>query len=305
MKALSQVFLGIVLALSQPAAFAKDPQERQTLQVAYEYFDASLPLSVAKANAMFEKHGIAVQFNDLSGQYRFHALKYDIVFGKGFGIFSQDSAKPDVIRFCLPYAMKKDGDAIKVLAVKKRSIKRFEDLKGKRVVLPGGESHLFTLRILPKYGMQPSDITMYGGGRAVAEFPTSDADALYCFKSDVLPLVRKHSDTIEIFSQNLECQFYNDPYYCGCVWLNWENYKAHPEAFRGFLNAIDEAIDLIRAKPRDSLRSLPNLFPKLDPEEAANMGVFHFHKTSEPPEFGTLQKQLDKDLKAFYRDGKE
>lgn len=302
------------------------PKEPQTIAgknliVSYEYAGWSLPFIVALDKGYFDKHGVNISPRKLEGFYK---KKYgisslplvdilsevDIINGYGFDVLREGEYEPTILKFTHPFAMRKDGDMVKGLLVKKSAeIKTWTDFRHKNIVIIGGSysdinllKKVFESKGLTVFG-DNADITgfsLWAGKKTVAKFPEKkDVDAIYVWAVDIRKFQEEKPDDYFLFAQNLECEYLANPYFMGCTYINMKSFGTNPTAFRKYLKAIDEAIDFIRQHPKEALAVIPKYFD-WEPNEAARFGVYHFYKSTEKPDFEALKKSEDKDLKEFF-----
>ena len=287
------------------------PKEPQTiagppLTVSYEYAGWSLPFIVALDKGYFEKHGVNISPRQLEGSPTLDISELDIINGHGFYVLKKEGFEPTDLKFTHPFAMKKDGDMVKGLLVKKSAgITTWTDFKHKGIVISSSSDMDLLQKVFESKGLtvfgDNADIPYFRtGGGAVAGFPEDkDADAVYGWATEIRKFQEEKPDAYFLLAKNLECEYIADPYFMGCTYINMESFGANPTAFRKYLKAIDEAIDFIRQDPKEALAVIPKYFD-WEPNEAARFGVYHFHKSTEKLDFEALKKSEGKDLKEFF-----
>lgn len=281
-------------------------QEVNSIKVTYEYANWSLPFLVALDKGYFEKHGVEILPEKLEGSPTLDFSSMDIINGHGLYLLKKETIDPTIVKFIHPIAMKKDGDMVKGLLVKKSaSIKTWPDFKHKGIVISSFSDmdllqNIFENNGLTVFGDSADIHSFQAGGGAVASFPEDNGgDALYGWSSDIHKFMADKPNTYFLFAKNLECEYLADPYFVACTYINMKSFSHNPLAFRKYIKAIDDAIDFIRLNPKESLSIIPKYF-SWTPEESARLGIYHFYKSTEQIDFKALEKSKDKDLKDFY-----
>jgi len=275
-----------------------------SLTVTYEYAERSLPLIVALEKGFFSKYGVNINPRKLKGE-SLNLQEVDIVNGYWLSFFEGEGINPTIMKFIHPFAMKKDGDMINGLLVKKSAgINSWKDFKAKTLVVPVEWLYYDVLKqvfelhgVDTRIGFEGISSLKVGG---VAGFTNvKGGDALFSWAEEIKKLQEQNPNAYVLFARNLQSEYIVDPYFEGCTYINMVSFRKDSESFYKYINAIDEAIDFIREHPKDALAGIPKYFDSTL-EEATRMGIYHFYKSQELPPWEAFRKVVDKNLEGFF-----
>lgn len=247
---------GLILALSWLLSSCAAPVAPPTgpatagLRIALLPVIDALPMYVAQAEGLFQKHGVGVEFIPVASAPERDQL---IVAGQADGminealstaLYNKEKAQVQIVRFAR--AASQDTPLFSILASSKSEIANLQALKGVPIgVSQGTVIEYLTDRLLQAEGFSPGDIQTI----AVPKIP----DRINLLGSGELQagMLPEPATSLAI-SQGAKL-ILNDSahpqYSFSVITFRKAAIDANPEAIRGFLRAIEEAVDLINAEP--------------------------------------------------------
>jgi ABC-type nitrate/sulfonate/bicarbonate transport system substrate-binding protein len=307
-------FLLAFSAVSPLLGYAQEniPASKNTaqLKVTWEYAGWSLPFLVAMDQGLFKQAGVNIAAKKVGGPMSLNISETDIVNGHGLYLMNKKGVGPEHVKFIHTISMRSAGDMIRGFVVKKEAvIKKWKDFKGKKKLIALGSStdSLFLVDFLRQKGL-----TVFGRGADITGFAIGSSRfakdphiiALYGWSKDIRKYMETQPNSYMLLGTNLECIAITDPYYVAVTYVNSKTYVEKAKLVKVYLQVIDQAIDIIRQHPIKALAVIPK-YTKWKPEDASRMGVYHFDKTDESPDFAALQKILKKNPHHFYFSGIE
>lgn len=275
------------------------------LVVTYEYPNYSLPFVVALDKGFFLEEGVRVtprRIGVKSGE-TVDLSVVDVINGHDFYLLTEQRGYVLAVHF-----FSRKADFEKAMLVKKSAgISDWKDFRGKAVVLTDGSdfailNDVFAQHGLKALGIEGRDVTMKGGGGAIAGFPRDkDSHALYGSSSIVLQLMRQYPSDFELRWKDLGTKEGQKSPLVACSYVKASVLPQKKEAVRAYVRAIDRAIDLLREDREGAVAILPKYFD-VDKAWAQNMEVFGFHKSDDKVDITTLSSKLGVDVRSHMLD---
>lgn len=239
--------------------------ERPILRVGYLQINAALPLFVALEEKLFEAAGVAVE----PVKYQNGALMAEDVItgrlaaaspGPGDIYLAKEAEVPGRFKIYLHTAYTPDNFIYSILVKADSGIETLEGLKGRRIgVFPGvTNKRLLEILLQKEFGWNPdSDF------RAQGVAPSLQLDALQAGEYDAIcPL--EPTGTIGSFRPGLRLidrgpieRGVLNPLYITAHCLSTEVMERSPSAVRGFVGAMERAVDLLRSDEAGARALLP------------------------------------------------
>jgi ABC-type nitrate/sulfonate/bicarbonate transport system substrate-binding protein len=254
--------IGALLMLPALPACSRSKAEGGTrVVIGVSTLRISLPVFVAVAQGLFQKHGIEAEIRrydtaqplaDELGAGRIDAggyVAFPILFGPGH----DGSSVPPPPRVRILTAIVEDAaHPLSYLLVKKGSgLRGVASLKGRRVgILPTAAYRRWLDGILRHDGLRPEDVTV------VPLTPSLEADALAnggvdaLFTGDPIATAALARGVAELASDTPDVpRVFGDPFLFGTFAVTEDFAQKEPGAFRGLRLALEEAIAAIEADP--------------------------------------------------------
>jgi len=274
------------------------------LTVTYEYPNYSLPFAVALGKGLFDEEGVAIKAIKIGTGDKLDINRLDIINGHDFYLLKQGRG---VVLAVHPFSRTSDFE--KAMLVKRSSaISDWADFKGKGVVVADAGTDMpmlnqaFADHGLKTLGAEERDVTLWGGGGAVAGFASDkDVHALYGWSATVLPLMRQHPNDFKILWRDLGKKEGSESPLVACSYVKVSILPNKKEAVAAYVRAVNRAIDFIREDPKAAARLLPKHFD-VDKKWAVNMEIYDFHKSTDVVDFSALSTKLGVDVAAHLLD---
>jgi ABC-type nitrate/sulfonate/bicarbonate transport system substrate-binding protein len=307
-KTISCIFLVTAAVTGMAGSCSRSPEIPTKpvvgeLIVTYEYPNYSLPFVVALDKGFFAEEGVKVTPKKIGTGDELDLSAVDVINGHDFYALKEGHGSVLAVHF-----FSRKADFEKAMLVKKSAgISDWKDFKGKSVIITDmGDFPVLTDEFakhgLKAQGTEGRDVTIVGGGGAVAGFPRNkDAHAIYGGSSTILPLVRQYPRDLELRWKDLGKKEMGATPLVACSYVKASVLSAKKGAVRAYLKAIDRAIDFVRREPNAAVASLPRFFD-VDKDWARNMEVYEFHKSSDVIEFSALSAKLGVDVQACLLD---
>ncbi|MBN2307607.1 MAG: hypothetical protein JXR94_01470 [Candidatus Hydrogenedentes bacterium] len=279
------------------------PPDAPELQVTYEYADWSLPFLVAMKKGYFKKRGIDIKPMKVGDLPALRFSDMDIINGHAFSLMKESGATPRMVRFIHPFLYTKDGPMITgFLAKRAAGITKWSDFQGRtgiRLALISLGDFGLIEKVFEREGVDTEGIQCTCGGDPVKNFEEQeDIVGVYGWGGGIAELLERRPDDYILLGKNLRAEVLADPYFVACTYINVGSSRTKPEVIAKYIEAIDEAIDYIRANPERALAVVPK-YMDFTPERAAKLSLYHFHKSTEPIDFDALQTCIEHDVRAY------
>lgn len=253
--------LFVFIVACSPSAQAPEPV---TLKIAVLPILDALPMYLAQENGYFESQGVEVEFVPVSS-----AAERDQVMTAGQAdgmindlvstvLYNQDTTQIQIVSFARTATP--DFPQFRILAAKDSGISAVEDLKGVEIGISEGSVIEYTTdRLLEAEGFSPLDIVSV----AVPSIPTRmsllDSGELSAANlPDPLSSLAIQGGAVPVVDDSSHPEFGNSE-----ISFRKSVIDANPEAIRGFLAAVDQAVQEINADPSkwDELLTEKSLVP--------------------------------------------
>lgn len=273
------------------------PTDQPVVRIGYLPIYVDLPLFVAAQRNLFAKHGVRAELHRFAASAEIgDALQVgDVQFGASIAysvVLANESRDPNRLKVFMIDAETKDNYLSSIVVPATSPIKRIADLNGKTVVsFPGKTAVGFFMRVLQANGVDPSSVT-------IQELPiTSHLDALESGGADGLFTYEPTGTQAVIDKGAVKLapgaveSYVIDPWQAG-VWVvkrDWA--EQNPEVTRAVVAAIYEALDYMRANPRDAKVALSG-YTTIRPDVALRTPNIPFTKLSEA-DYEAFQRHAD------------
>lgn len=273
------------------------PSEQPVVRIGYLPIYVDLPLFVAAQRNLFAKHGVHAELHRFAASAEIgDALQTGgVQFGASIAysvVLANESRDPNRLKVFMIDAETKDNYLSSIVVPTGSPIKRIADLRGKTVVsFPGKTAVGFFGRVLQANGVSPGSVT-------IQELPiTSHLDALESGGADAL-FTYEPTGTQAVIDKGatklspgaVETHVIN-PWQAG-VWVvkrDWAEQK--PEVARSVVSALYDALDYMRANPRDAKVALSG-YTTIRPDVALRTPDIPFTKLNEA-DYVALQRHAD------------
>jgi NitT/TauT family transport system substrate-binding protein len=246
---LAVLLLTVALAACSPAAAVPAAQKVPIKFTALRILDI-LPMYVAQQEGLFGKHGLDVQILPAGAPTERDQL---IAAGQADGMineisgtlfFDKDKTQAQIVRFAR--VAQPDTHLFSILASKKSGITDVNGLKGASIGISNGTIiEYLTNRMLEKEGLTASDYK-------TVSVPNL-SDRLTLLNSGELQAAVLPEPMATLALQQGAKLVLDDSKYpdlsSSTITFRKEFIDSHPEAVKGFLAAVDEAVQLINANP--------------------------------------------------------
>jgi len=244
-------FVGLVTACAPAATTTlQAPSEPVTIRLATLPILDALPMYVAEQEGLFEKHGVQAEFipagsapkrDDLINANQADAMINEIV---SVMFYNQDSPRVQTVRYARTATA--DSPLFRILASGSSGIETVEGLKGVEIgVSKGTVIEYLTDRLLQKQGFSPEEINTIAVpdiGQRLALLSSGELAA------GMLPDPLSSLGVLQGSTVILDDTTY--PEISHSVYTFRKDFiDQNPEAVRGFLAAIEEAVTMINADP--------------------------------------------------------
>jgi len=281
----------------EPGSHTPSPAEQPVVRIGYLPIYVDLPLFVAAQQNLFAKHGVRAELQRFAQSAEIgDALQTgDVQFGASVAysvVLANESRDPNRLKVFMIDAETKDNYLSSIVVPAGSPVRQVADLRGKTVVsFPGKTAVGFFRRVLQANGVPPSSVT-------VQELPiTSHLDALESGSADAL-FTYEPTGTQAIIDKNATRlvpgaveTYVISPWQAG-VWAvkrDWA--EQNPDIARRVIAAIYEALDHMRANPRDAKVALSG-YTTIRPDVALRTPDIPFTKLSEA-NYEAFQKHAD------------
>ncbi|UCE00647.1 MAG: ABC transporter substrate-binding protein [Chloroflexota bacterium] len=264
-------FLGLIRILSLLLLFVATscstggkPQEPVKLKIAVLPILDALPMYVAEENGYFADQGVQVEFIPVSS-----AAERDQIMAAGQAdgmindlistlLYNQDTIQIQIVSFAR--VATPDFPQYRILAAKDSGITNVEDLKGVEIGISEGSVIEYTTdRFLQAEGFSPMDIATIAVPSIAIRMSLLDSGELKAANlPDPLSSLAIQGGAVPIIDDTTYPEYGNS-----LISFRKSVIDANQDAIRGFLQAIDQAVEDINTNPSkwDQLLTEKNLVP--------------------------------------------
>lgn len=240
------------------------PSEPVTLRIAVLPILDALPMYVAQANNYFQEQGVKVEFIPVSS-----AAERDQVMASGQAdgmindlistvLYNQDTTQIQIVSFARTATP--EFPQFRILAAKDSGINEVDDLKGVEIGISEGSVIEYTTdRLLEAEGFSPLEIVTIAVPAIPVRMSLLDSGELSAANlPDPLSSLAIQGGAVAIVDDSSHPELGNSE-----ISFRKAVIDANPEAIRGFLTAVDKAVQEINANPDkwDELLTEQNLVP--------------------------------------------
>ncbi|MEN6410773.1 MAG: ABC transporter substrate-binding protein [Anaerolineaceae bacterium] len=239
--------LSMVLSACQPAAPAKD---EVTLKIAVIPVLDTLPMYVAQAEGLFAAHGVKVEFVPVaSGAERDQVVssgQADGMVNEVLSVLFYNKVKTQVQIVRYARTATPENALFRILASSKSGITDVNGLKGVEIgIAQGTVIEYLTERLLQAEGFTPDEIKTV----AVPKIPDrlallNSGELKAAMLPDPTTTVAMNAGAVVVLDDTKHPEYSHSVYSFRKAVID-----AHPEAIRGFLAAVEEAVAKINANP--------------------------------------------------------
>jgi len=274
------VIIGTMLAAC--SNITEQPDSLTNIKIAVLPILDTLPMYVAEKEGLFEKNGIDVEFIPAGSAPKRDEL---INAGQADGMineivstifYNRDQTQVQIVRFARTATS--DSGIFQILASGKSGINTVQQLEGVEIgISQGTVIEYLTDRILQAEGFLPDQIQTIAVpdiGQRMALLGSGELKA--AMLPDPLASLVLHQGAVFILDDSLHPEFSHSVYT-----FRREFIEQNPDAVRGFLSAVEDAVVLINANPElySNLLTERELVP---PPVAGNVPVPYFVPTGVP-----------------------
>jgi NitT/TauT family transport system substrate-binding protein len=283
------------VVLTTPKEEANKPP--QAVQIGYLPIYVDLPLFVAKERGFFEKHGVRADLHRFGKSPEIaDALNTgEIQFGASIAyasVLATESRDPGRLKIFIADAENPEAYLSSIVIPKDSTITGVSDLVGKTIVsFPGPTAVTFLKLVLKKNGVDPASVTIQELDISlhIDALVTGKADALFTYEPTATQAV-VDAEAIKIVPGAVERDVIN-PWQAGVWVVSSEFARTDPDTTRRVIAALYEAVDYMRANPREAKAALTN-YTSIRQDVALRTPNIPFTKMGEI-DLPTLQKQTD------------
>ncbi len=258
---ISILALIIFIAACSPQTQSSEPV---TLRIAVLPILDALPMYVAQANNYFQEQGVKVEFIPVSS-----AAERDQVMASGQAdgmindlistvLYNQDTTQIQIVSFARTATP--EFPQFRILAAKDSGINEVDDLKGVEIGISEGSVIEYTTdRLLEAEGFSPLEIVTIAVPAIPVRMSLLDSGELSAANlPDPLSSLAIQGGAVAIVDDSSHPELGNSE-----ISFRKAVIDANPEAIRGFLTAVDKAVQEINANPDkwDELLTEQNLVP--------------------------------------------
>ena len=264
---------------------------------------AELPVYIAIEKNYFKDQGLDVELIPLGYKEEVDALirgDIDIIPATSLTLpFGIEAQSPNKIKiFHLGGIYDNDSEVVEgVLVFEDSSIKKIEDLKGKKIGVPEGAVDYFVMKtVLAKLDLEPEknkiQIIQLNKDLLPQAFISKQVDAVYSTQPQ-LAVIKKQTSARYLIV-NPRAKYVLNPFWSGggVVVADYFEDKERKLLFTKYLKAIDKAIDYMRNNAEESKLLLAK-YANLEEDLTKEMGNYFKIKTDEKIDFDSLQKIAD------------
>ncbi|UCD40805.1 MAG: ABC transporter substrate-binding protein [Chloroflexota bacterium] len=253
--------LFIIIAACSPQTQSSEPVK---LRIAVLPILDALPMYVAQANNYFESQGVEVEFIPVSS-----AAERDQVMAAGQAdgmindlvstvLYNQDTTQIQIVAFARTATP--EFPQFRILAAKDSGISEVDDLKGVEIGISEGSVIEYTTdRLLEAEGFSPLEIVTVAVPSIPVRMSLLDSGELSAANlPDPLSSLAIQGGAVAIVDDSSHPEFGNSE-----ISFRKAVIDANPDAIRGFLAAVDQAVQEINADPGkwDELLTEQSLVP--------------------------------------------
>lgn len=253
--------LFIFIAACSPQSQSSEPVK---LRIAVLPILDALPMYVAQANNYFEEQGVEVEFVPVSS-----AAERDQVMTAGQAdgmindlvstvLYNQDATQIQIVSFARTATPK--FPQFRILAAKDSGINQVDDLKGVEIGISEGSVIEYTTdRLLEAEGFSPVEIVSIAVPSIPVRMSLLDSGELSAANlPDPLASLAIQGGAVAVVDDSSHPEFGNSE-----ISFRKSVIDSNPEAIRGFLAAVDKAVQEINADPAkwDELLTEESLVP--------------------------------------------
>ena len=259
-----KVFVLLSVMLIAACSSSAGTPEPVTLKIAVLPILDALPMYAAQANGYFESQGIEVEFIPVGS-----AAERDQVMAAGQAdgmindlvstfLYNQDTTQIQIVSFARTATP--EFPQFRILAAKNSAIENVGDLKGVEIGISEGSVIEYTTdRLLEAEGFAPLDIVTIAVPSIPVRMSLLDSGELAAANlPDPLASLAIQGGAVSIVDDSAHPEFGNSE-----ISFRKSVIDANPEAIRGFLAAVDQAVKEINADPSkwDELLTEQSLVP--------------------------------------------
>ena len=253
--------LFVFIAACSPQTQSSEPVK---LRIAVLPILDALPMYVAQANNYFEEQGVEVEFVPVSS-----AAERDQVMTAGQAdgmindlvstvLYNQDTTQIQIVSFARTATP--EFPQFRILAARDSGISQVDDLKGVEIGISEGSVIEYTTdRLLEAEGFSPLDIVTIAVPSIPVRMSLLDSGELSAANlPDPLASLAIQGGAVAVVDDSSHPEFGNSE-----ISFRKSVIDANPEAIRGFLAAVDKAVQEINADPAkwDELLTEQSLVP--------------------------------------------
>jgi|JI7StandDraft_1071085.scaffolds.fasta_scaffold44432_3 NitT/TauT family transport system substrate-binding protein len=291
MKRILQAFAIAVLCIAAPSCKAPSEQPTKTsvhtFNVAFNTWLGYSPLVIAKEKGFLKKRGLDVNITFLEGIGEKNAalLRGDID-GVGHTADSAVTSAAAGVDGQIVYVFDESYGADGILA--STTVKKIEDLKGKKVALePGFTGHFFLLSLLEDAGMKPSDVDVVAmeTGNAGGAFLARKVDAAVTWEPWISKANQRSDGRVLITSRDKPGRIID------VLFMTRKAIAAHPDDIRKLTDAMDEAMAWYRTNVEEGDQIMAKFWKLPLPEAKSTIaGMRFFDLATNQRFFGTAEQ---------------
>lgn len=249
------IALGVYVALRDDAAIA--PSGLPTLRVPDTRFMGILPLYVAEEKGFFEKHGVPIEWIDITGPGQagrmFFAGQADLMMTTFANLVPAEVRQPGTVKLLFPIYESAERPGSYILARPDSDMSTVNDLRGKSLGTYAGPSQkAYALMVLRKLGYkEPEDV------RLVQVGSSAQVQALFGGTFDALFTVETYGSTAiskgaKVIAKGVRTKYISDPFWLGSAAMPASLTKKHPKLATRVLRALADAADYIEANEAEA-----------------------------------------------------
>lgn len=277
--------LAAAIGIGLLVAFWPKSDISRRVRLAYPPIVASLPVFVAEENKLFEQKGIAAEtVSFVNSNDMVNALLAGQVDGLPavslIPILHLEIQRPGTVRLFSHSRMTPDRAFDSIIVKNGSQMKGLGDLAGKKVgAFPGTSATNMLKHLLKQRGIDSSGTTFVplAPPAQLSSLGSGAVDALFTYEP-VTTVAQKQGKFRPLFG-SVYAELLN-PCPVGCSVISREFEKKHPDLAKRSIDAIDEAVNLMKADPAKAKALLPK-FASVEAEIAPLVNVVDVTRSSE------------------------
>lgn len=272
-------------------------QQPPVVRVGYKQNSGYQHFFVAEEKGYFKKHGINVEGVTFeSTNQMVQAMvngDIDATAASSIEVLALvEQNSPDLIDIYLTLVFDKENAFHSILVPPNSKIQTLADLKGKKIgTTPGSTSQSWLEIVLSRFfdSKKEVQIIQLEPRLQLQALSSGQVDALYTV--DPLVTLSQTKGVARILMKGPENEYMFTPMATGGAAVSRRLIQKNPEAAKGLIRAMYDAVDFMRANEPES-RQIIAKDAKLDPDVAAKLDLLRLWKLSET-DFKMVQKYLD------------